>query len=188
MSRKLCHEQPDDCYLPVRFTRKAQRIRAICDDFGMRSRIEAVVLPPEPNEFREEVRRLFQELERTQGDESLAGECAPALDVFETDERVEIAVDLPGVSPASVRIVARGQSLLIVGNKAPRRQRPDASFHLVERGYGRFARVVSLSAPCDTSQATASMNNGELHISVPRRAERRGRSIRIEIPGELPTK
>jgi len=53
--------------------------------------------------------------------------------------------------------------------------------------YGRFARVVSLSAPCDTSQATASMNNGELRISVPRRAERRGRSIRIAIPGEPPT-
>src|SRR3954468_10933436 len=109
--------------LPVR-AREARRIRAICDDFGMRSRIEAVVLPPEPNEFREEVRRIFQELERTPGEEVLAGECAPALDVFETEERVEIAVDLPGVSPASVRIVARGQSLLIVGNKAPRRQRP----------------------------------------------------------------
>src|SRR5678816_4189843 len=101
---------------------KAQRLQAICDDFGIRSRIEAVVLPPEPNEFREEVRRIFQELERTPDEGALAGECAPALDVFETDERVEIVVDLPGVSPASVRIVARGQSLLIVGNKAPRRQ------------------------------------------------------------------
>jgi len=159
----------------------------MCDDSEMRSRIEAVVLPPEPGEFREEVRRIFQELQRTPGEEGLAGECAPALDVFETDERFEIAVDLPGVSPASVRIVARGQTLLIVGNKAPRRMRPDASFHLVERGYGRFARVISLSAACDTSQASASMNNGELRISLPRRAERRGRSIRIAIPGESPT-
>lgn len=153
----------------------------------MRSRIQAVVLPPEPGEFRDEVRRIFQELESTQGDQGLAGECAPALDVFETDEAVEIAVDLPGVSPESVRLVARGQTLLIAGNKAPRRTRSDASFHLVERGYGRFARVVRLSASCDTNRARASMNNGELRISVPRMAERRGRSIRITIPGEPPT-
>jgi HSP20 family protein len=153
----------------------------------MRSRIQAVVLPPEPGEFRDEVRRIFQELERTPGEEGLAGECAPALDVFETDEAVEIAVDLPGVSPESVRLVARGQTLLIAGNKSPRRTRSDASFHLVERGYGRFARVVRLSAACDTNRARASMNNGELRISVPRMAERRGRSIRITIPGEPPT-
>jgi len=153
----------------------------------MRSRIQAVVLPPEPGEFRDEVRRIFQELERVPGEEGLAGECAPALDVFETDEAVEIAVDLPGVSPESVRLVARGQTLLIAGNKAPRRTRSDASFHLVERGYGRFARVVRLSASCDTNRARASMSNGELRISVPRMAERRGRSIRITIPGEPPT-
>jgi len=153
----------------------------------MRSRIQAVVLHPEPGEFRDEVRRIFQELERVPGEEGLAGECAPALDVFETDEAVEIAVDLPGVSPESVRLVARGQTLLIAGNKAPRRTRSDASFHLVERGYGRFARVVRLSASCDTNRARASMSNGELRISVPRMAERRGRSIRITIPGEPPT-
>jgi HSP20 family protein len=153
----------------------------------MRSRIQAVVLPSEPEEFRDEARRIFQELDRTPGEEVLAGECAPAIDVFETDEAVEIVVDLPGVSPASVRIVARGQMLLIAGNKVPRRTRPDASFHLVERGYGRFARVVQMSASCDTNRTRASMNNGELRISVPRTAERRGRSIRIAIPGEPPT-
>jgi HSP20 family protein len=117
----------------------------------MRSRIQAVVLPPEPGEFRVEVRRIFQELERVPGEEGLAGECAPALDVFETDERGRNSRRSPGVSPESVRLVARGQTLLIAGNKAPRRTRSDASFHLVERGYGRFARVVRLSASCDTT-------------------------------------
>jgi hypothetical protein len=37
---------------------------------------------------------------------------------------------------------------LIAGQKMPRRS-GDASFHLVERGYGRFARVVRLTTACD---------------------------------------
>jgi HSP20 family protein len=150
----------------------------------MRSRIQAVVLPSEPTEFRDEVRRIFQELDQTSGGELLTGECAPALDVFETDESVEIAVDLPGVSPSAVRVVARGQTILIAGHKQPRRGRPESSFHLVERGYGRFARTVRVSSPCDTTRATATLVNGELKIAIPRLVERRGRSIRIAVGAE----
>ena len=150
----------------------------------MRSRIQAVVLPSEPSEFRDDVRRMFAELERAGGDQAIAGECAPALDVLESEGSVEIAMDLPGVAPASVLITAKGQTILIVGHKAPRRSRPDSSFHLVERGYGRFARAVRLSMSCDTSRATASLAQGELRITIPRLAERRGRTIRIAITGE----
>ena len=158
----------------------------MCDDFGMRSRIQAVVLPSEPTEFREELRRIFQELDRLTGDEALNGECAPALDVLETDEAVEITVDLPGVPLTAVRIVAKGSTILIAGHKAPRRARTEASFHLVERGYGRFARAVRLATACDSGRATATLVNGELRITIPRMTERRGRPIRIEISGESP--
>jgi len=158
----------------------------MCDDFGMRSRIQAVVLPSEPTEFREELRRIFQELDRFTGDEALNGECSPSLDVLETDEAVEITMDLAGVSLQAIRVVAKGSTILIAGHKAPRRPRTDASFHLVERGYGRFARAVRVATACDTSRATASFANGELRITVPRMTERRGRPIRIEISGESP--
>ena len=152
----------------------------------MRSRIQAVVLPSEPTEFRDELRRMFQELDRATGEETLTGECVPPLDVLETDDALEVCVDLPGVPIDAVRIVAKGQTLLIAGHKAPRRSRPDSSFHLVERGYGRFVRVIQLSATCDTSRAHATMADGELRISIPRTSERRGRSIRISIPNESP--
>jgi HSP20 family protein len=150
----------------------------------MRSRIQAVVLPSEPLEFRDEVRRIFQELDESSGGELLTGECAPALDVFETDESVEITVDLPGVPPTAVRVVARGQTILIAGHKKPRRGRPESSFHLVERGYGRFARSVRISSPCDTTRASATLANGELRVAIPRIVERRGRPIRIGVATE----
>lgn len=144
------------------------------------------MVPTEPTEFREDVRRMFHELDRTVGDDALAGECVPALDVFETDEAVEISMDLPGVSPAAVRIAAKGQTVLIVGLKAPRRTRPESTFHLVERGYGRFARAIRLSSPCDTNRARAVILNGELRVTIPRLQERRGRTIRIPISGDAP--
>jgi HSP20 family protein len=147
----------------------------------MRPRIQSIAFPSELGDFANEVRHVFLELGRAFGSESLAGECAPPLDVFETDDMLEITVDLPGVDPAAIRIIGKGDSLLIAGEKAARRARRESSFHLVERGYGRFARVVRLGRACDTSKARATLVEGELRISVPKIAERRGRAIPITV-------
>ena len=147
----------------------------------MRPRVHAIAFPSEIGDFAADVRQVFLELGRAFGSESLAGECAPALDVYETDDALEITVDLPGVDPAAVRVIGKGDSVLIAGEKAARRARRESSFHLVERGYGRFARVVRLGRACDTSKARATLANGELRVSIPKISERRGKAIPIAI-------
>jgi HSP20 family protein len=147
----------------------------------VRSRIQTGGIQPETSEFREDVRRIFQELEQTSGEPGLTGAYTPALDIFDSDSTVEVVLDLPGVAPASVRVVARGQTVLVAGEKAPRRVRGESSFHLVERGYGRFARAIRLASPCDASRATAVLTGGELRISIPKVDDRRGRSIPIAV-------
>jgi HSP20 family protein len=148
----------------------------------MRHRLHPVVLPSEVGDFAEEVRRVFLELGRTFGLESLAGECTPALDVFETDASLEIVVDLAGVEPAGVRVIIKGGVVLIVGEKPARRAHGESSsFHLVERGFGRFARSVRLTTACDCGQARALLGDGELRVSVPKRDDRRGRSIQVPV-------
>jgi HSP20 family protein len=149
----------------------------------MRTRVHVVAQPSEINDFTDELRSIFRELGRTFGAESLTGECAPAIDVYETDDTLEIAVDLPGVPANALRLIGKGDSVLIAGEKSARRARGESSFHLVERGYGRFARVVRLSSACDVSKARARLVNGELRVSIPKIAERRGRAISIAVNG-----
>jgi len=153
----------------------------------MRSRLQTGTLTTEAAEFRDELRRIFLELDQFTGETAQSGECSPPLDVFETDQSVDIVMDLPGVSAEAVRVVARGQTVLIAGQKASRRVRSESSFHLVERGYGRFARAVRLTSACDTGRASASLSHGELRISIPRVADRRGRTIRIAVGGDTQT-
>lgn len=151
----------------------------------MRPRLHGIAIPSEVGDFADEVRRVFLELGRVFGSDSLAGECAPPIDVYETDDTLEIAVDLPGVDPGAVRVIAKGDSVLVAGEKAARRSRAESSFHLVERGYGRFARVVRLLRACDTANARATLAAGELRVSVPKIAERRGRGIAIPVSGPV---
>jgi HSP20 family protein len=154
---------------------------------GMRSRIHAIVLPTEAADFATELPELFLELSRIAGLGGMTGECAPPLDVYETDESVEITMDLPGVAAEEVRIVAKGNIILIAGEKAPRRGPGSSTFHLVERGYGRFARTVRLASACEVGRARAVLSEGELRISLPKVAERRNQPITIAIAGERPS-
>jgi len=147
----------------------------------MRSRIHAVVLPSESAEFADEVRRLFADLGRASGAAGLIGECTPPVDVYETDDAIEIVLDVPGIDPSAVRILIKGDAVLVVGEKTSRGAQRESTFHLVERGFGRFARTVRLGRPCETASARATLVDGELRISVPKIQDRRGPPFQVKI-------
>jgi HSP20 family protein len=147
----------------------------------MRPRVHAIAVPSEIGAFADEVRQVFLELGRVFGPESLAGECSPPIDVYETDETIEISVDLPGVEASVVRVMRKGDAVLVAGEKPPRRVQGEATFHLVERGYGRFARAVRITRACDMSRASAAFVRGELRVSVPKIPDRRGATAPIAI-------
>ena len=151
---------------------------------GVRSRFHSVTLPSEVADYSDEIRLAFLDLGRALTNESLAGECSPVLDVYENDEWVEIVVDLPGVDASAIRVTTKGDTVLIVGDKARRRPHTESSFHLVERDFGRFARAVRIDRACDMASARARLADGELRVSVPKIAERRGRAIPISITEE----
>jgi HSP20 family protein len=153
----------------------------VCDHAAMRSRVHAMALPSEIGAFTDEVRQVFLELGRVFGPESLAGECAPTIDVYETDEAIEVVVDLPGVEASAVRVIAKADAVLIAGEKPARRVQGESTFHLVERGYGRFARAVRVVGSCDMARAAAVFVKGELRISLPKIKDRRGITIPVTI-------
>ncbi len=133
----------------------------------------------------QDVHRLFEDLARRRPDRRhvVAGECMPVVDVFETDRTVEIVIDLPGVAADALRILIKAGVVLIVGEKErpePSKRVP-ASFHLVERDFGRFARAIRLAGAVDAAQASARLSQGELRVVLPRREERRGQGILVPI-------
>jgi HSP20 family protein len=113
---------------------------------------------------------------------SAAVEYRPPIDVIETAAAVEIVVDLPGVRADALRVSFAKGSVIVGGRKgAPGCQQREATFHLAERTFGLFARVIRLSAAVDAGRAHAVLRAGELHVTLPRIDERRGRDIPISI-------
>jgi HSP20 family protein len=144
-----------------------------------------LLLSSEVRDLTDEVERLFEDLDRHAGGARRApvGHCTPALDVQETSETLEVVVDLPGVSPDRVRVMLKNGVLVVAGEKPspyPAERRP-ATFHLVERGFGRFARAVHLDTAFDGGRTKAVLRGGELRIVISKLGDRRGQEILVPI-------
>ncbi len=143
------------------------------------------LLSSELRELADELSRLFDDLDRQAGEERRGplGQSVPPLDVAETETDVEIVLDLPGVRADHVRVLIKAGVVLVAGVKAPAdtTERAEASFHLVERSFGRFARAVRLTGAFDAGRARASLKDGQLTVLVPKIAERRGQEIAVPV-------
>ncbi|MBI1874315.1 MAG: Hsp20/alpha crystallin family protein [Acidobacteria bacterium] len=153
----------------------------------MPSLIDTLSPALDARDLADETRRLFDELAAASRQASpLASECRPPIDVVESEHDFEIVMDVPGVPIDQLRILLTRSTLLVAGQKLPpdSGERADASFHLVERGFGRFARAVRLTGAIDGGRVRASLKAGELRILVPKRQERRGRQFLVPVREE----
>jgi HSP20 family protein len=96
------------------------------------------------------------------------GAFRPQVDCYRTEDPPEITVvvELPGVDPEEVQIVATPQALLVAGE----RLRPPAGervYQQMELDYGPFRREVVLSADVDPERGRASYEQGLLTIVLP---------------------
>jgi HSP20 family molecular chaperone IbpA len=137
----------------------------------------------EARELTDDVRELFEDLAANLPHEMRAysGECHPTLDVLETDEAVEVVVDVSGIPADALRVLFRASVLLIAGEKAPPRTGENQSFQLVEREFGRFVRAVRLNGAFNIPRASASIDDGELTVVLPKLIDRRDQSHRIPV-------
>ena len=132
-----------------------------------------------------EVNQLFQQLTLLDRSEHLPGsEWCPPIDVYETQGDLVVVVEVPGLSPDSLKVAFRRHSLVITGRRRTRRPGSGVSFQCLERPDGRFERVLPLDMPVDVTGARASLECGLLTVTLPRLRERRGRETVIPIEKE----
>lgn len=127
-----------------------------------------------------EINRLFDNLlDLDQKDE--VGSWMPHADIIETDSELLLRVEVPGVQPDRLDLAVHGGNLIIRGQKERPQVDGRAEFHIAERGFGSFRRVIHLGVPVNTRQARAVLNNGLLRISFPKVPNRRGEEVPIEV-------
>jgi len=134
--------------------------------------------------LRDRVGHLYAALqEATEAENPLAsGAWAPPVDLAETQDAITLRVELPGVSADQIKIGLCNTKLRIWGEKKRRpARRRIISYLCSERSYGKFNRVVPLRWTINVRNAEAELENGILHIRLPKLDDRRGGEFLVNV-------
>jgi HSP20 family protein len=122
---------------------------------------------------------------RPDGEQAAPGEVAfaPRFDVKEGKGEYVLSADLPGVKPEAVAIALDRNQLKISGRREEsHKEEADRTF-LSECSYGSFSRLFTLPDGVDGGQVRASLRDGVLTVTVPKKPEVQPRTIPVTVSG-----
>lgn len=109
------------------------------------------------------------------------GVIAPRVDVSETSKKFDVVAELPGVDQKDIDLAIADGILTIKAEKKSEKEEKGKTWHRVERSYGNYQRSLSLPASADPDKVKASFDKGVLTISVPKKAEAKPPTRKIDI-------
>lgn len=128
----------------------------------------------------DQMNRLFRRFPAWGSEEGMTTtEFAPPVDVYEDNNKVILKMHVAGVNPQDLDIRVDGNTIIISGERKFEREEKKENFRRIESEYGSFRRSFSLPVSADTDKIKADVENGLLTLDIPKRAESRGKQIRI---------
>ena len=103
----------------------------------------------------------------------------PAVDVWETENDLVYAFDLPGVPEDAISIELQDDTLTVSAQRDRVEQRAEDGFVRYERRFGTFSRAVGVPQGAKEDAIRADYRDGVLEIRVAKPDESKPRKIQI---------
>lgn len=106
----------------------------------------------------------------------------PPVNVWEDADAFHVEAELPGLTQEQIHIAVTHRNQVTIEGERLGVDAGEGRWHRRERGFGRFQRVFKLPAAVDAEKVEAKLENGLLHLTLPKAEEARPR--RISVKGE----
>lgn len=105
---------------------------------------------------------------------------APAADVVEDDAGWTLVLDVPGVTPEALEVLAEERTLTIRGDRTSEARPEGARSAMRERRTGPFARQFRLPSTADAQQLSAELSHGVLTVRIGKLAPAQPRRVPVQ--------
>ena len=121
-----------------------------------------------------------------EGNGRAAQSWVPTLDVWETDDELVYAFDLPGVPQDEISVEVEDGTLTVSAEREQSKEISQERYHRFERRFGSFTRTVGLPQGITEDAIKASYKDGVLEIHIPKPEQVKPKKIQIA-GAEAPT-
>lgn len=104
----------------------------------------------------------------------------PAVDMYEDKDNIIVETQLGGIDPEKVDISIENNVLTIKGESEKKSEVEDKNYYRKEIRRGAFYRSIPLPTKVDGDAASAVNEDGVLKITVPKAAEVKPKTIKIQ--------
>jgi len=106
-------------------------------------------------------------------------EAGMPVEIWQTDEAVEVKASLPGMRPEDVDITVANDVLTIRAEHHDEEETGQRTYHTREIAYGSYSRSFSLPVSVDSDKAQATYEHGVLHLTLPKAESVKPKQIKI---------
>ncbi len=124
--------------------------------------------------FDETLSRVWKEQGITRADWS------PPVDIVEKENELVLKIDLPEMKQSEIEIRIEDNTLIIRGERKFVKEEPGDTYIQIERPYGAFHRVFSLSGRIDQQNIKATYKDGVLRVSLAKKEPIKPQKISLE--------
>lgn len=91
---------------------------------------------------------------------------SPPTDVYETEERFVVRVEVAGLKDDDIEVAIENNVLMISGNRSDLNER--RAYHQMEIRFGKFEIAVEIQVPVEVDQSVAEYKDGFLIVQLPK--------------------
>ena len=124
--------------------------------------------------------RLFERLIPS-GDRFFSLDFMPAAEMDETEEQIQIKLEIPGMEAKDLDIEVTETSVAISGERKSESKTEVRGLVGSEFNYGKFERVIPLPVYIQNDKVKAEYQNGILTLTLPKTEAEKHKTVKVEV-------
>jgi HSP20 family protein len=105
----------------------------------------------------------------------------PAAEIEETKDAIHLKLEVPGMEAKDIDVQVTENAVLISGERKSETKTEEKGITRSEFQYGKFRRVIPLSARIQNTNVTAEYKDGILNLTLPKTEAEKNKVVKVNL-------
>ncbi|MBD2248588.1 Hsp20/alpha crystallin family protein [Nostoc sp. FACHB-888] len=105
----------------------------------------------------------------------------PAVEIQETENAIHLNLELPGIEAKDLDVQVTENAVYLSGERKSETKTEDKGVTRSEFHYGKFQRVIPLSARIQNTNVTADYKDGILNLTLPKTEQEKNKVVKVNL-------
>ncbi|MEH2011448.1 Hsp20/alpha crystallin family protein [Nostoc sp.] len=105
----------------------------------------------------------------------------PAAEIQETEDAIHLKLELPGIEAKDLDVQVTENAVYVSGERKSETKTEEKGITKSEFRYGKFKRVIPLSARIQNTNVTADYKDGILNLTLPKTEQEKNKVVKVNL-------